>query len=171
MPYGGSASLRFTPSGVTVLWANPNAGFDVEGGFVNLIPYRNNPAILLVVAALIALLSLSAACTQDRTQARSAAVTRRLAAAARSARTSWPKTTSAPDMRIQARVSALPCTMNWPLTTSSAEHAGLCDGWHSLKPRYRVLPERTASVTKSLVLRRRTLRGARPGRRPHPRER
>ena len=27
---GGSASLRFTPSGVTVLWANPNAGFDVE---------------------------------------------------------------------------------------------------------------------------------------------
>lgn len=27
---GGSASLRFTPSGVTVLWADPNAGFDVE---------------------------------------------------------------------------------------------------------------------------------------------
>ena len=27
---GGSASLRFTSSGVTVLWANPNAGFEVE---------------------------------------------------------------------------------------------------------------------------------------------
>ena len=27
---GGSVSLRFSPSGVTVVWANPNAGFDVE---------------------------------------------------------------------------------------------------------------------------------------------
>lgn len=27
---GGSASLRFTESGVTVLWANPNAGYDVH---------------------------------------------------------------------------------------------------------------------------------------------
>lgn len=27
---GGSVSLRFTPEGVTVLWANPNAGFEVE---------------------------------------------------------------------------------------------------------------------------------------------
>ena len=32
-----------------------NAGFDVEGDFVNLIPYQNNPAILLSVAALIAI--------------------------------------------------------------------------------------------------------------------
>jgi hypothetical protein len=27
---GGSVSLRFAPSGVTVVWANPNAGFDVS---------------------------------------------------------------------------------------------------------------------------------------------
>jgi len=27
---GGSASLRFSPSGVTVLWANPNPGYDVH---------------------------------------------------------------------------------------------------------------------------------------------
>jgi hypothetical protein len=27
---GGSASLRFTASGVTVVWANPNPGFEVE---------------------------------------------------------------------------------------------------------------------------------------------
>lgn len=27
---GGSAALRFTPEGVTVLWATPHAGFDVE---------------------------------------------------------------------------------------------------------------------------------------------
>lgn len=29
---GGSTALRFSPSGVTVLWANPNPGFTVETG-------------------------------------------------------------------------------------------------------------------------------------------